>query len=716
MLKMSVQLENIISAYKTLSKIPSVAGAKLNNAGTKVTAKWSVRNLDKGKASKFASSYTLDSNLNVVDESDFGTDISNELLSAVSPRETYRALIREEKNGKEAKKQFLEVWSKKTLAHSVDLTSLDKHGDVYADSEFGGLQWSHDETALVYVAEKKLPKCEPYIKRKDDKPKNDGSGETAPKRGEEYIYRQDWGEQLGGKHLSVIVVFQLEGEKLSVLGGVPDSMCPGQVRFTPEGNGVVGVVWETEPRRLGLIFCTNRPSYIFECSLDGEFKKITGDGLAVRSPRFNSTGDLVWLQRKAGGPHHACHELVTRKKGSDTLSTLIEIVDSSVNISFGEASESFFGVYCQALPARCFTAAGNRILFSTPQETEVRSYVYNIDSRQLVDISNRAQRGSTSILDVRGDVILATCSSLKTPGQLFVARLPAESRETEIVWKQISSNCDAPPAVTESDVVYFELGDKPKENFTAIYFSPAVKDKKLPLIVWPHGGPHSNFVNAFSLEAALFSMMGFTSLQINFRGSTGAGETSLKSLLSRCGDTDVKNCKAATDYAIENYPIDATKVFLTGGSHGGFLVTHLSGQYPDTYAAVVTRNPVTDIASMFNSTDIADWCAVETGFDFTEKGPVTEEMLLAMRRASPIAHVHKVKAPTALMLGSGDQRVPHYQGLEYARRLKANGVATRIYMYEDNHSLSSLPAEMDNLINGVHWFMQHLKPGKTTDL
>lgn len=46
------------------------------------------------------------------------------------------------------------------------------------------------------------------------------------------------------------------------------------------------------------------------------------------------------------------------------------------------------------------------------------------------------------------------------------------------------------------------------ETFTAIYFAPKADGKRLPLIVWPHGGPHSNFVNAFSMEAALFSMLG----------------------------------------------------------------------------------------------------------------------------------------------------------------------------------------------------------------
>lgn len=46
---------------------------------------------------------------------------------------------------------------------------------------------------------------------------------------------------------------------------------------------------------------------------------------------------------------------------------------------------------------------------------------------------------------------------------------------------------------------------------------------------------------------------------------------------------------------------------LVGGSHGGFLVAHLSGEFPDTFKAVSSRNPVIDVASMSIMSDIPDW-------------------------------------------------------------------------------------------------------------
>lgn len=723
--RMSSHMESVIKAYKTLSMIPSIVGGRLNSKGNRVTSTWSVRNLDKRKSTQYLIDYVLDDKLNVISQSDFGVDISHELLTAVSPKENFKAVIREEKDDKDSskKKFFLEVWSKTSLKHSIDLTSLDIHGDVYADSEFGSLDWSCDEKKIVYIAEKKLKKSEPFIKRKtlDDKSIDD---EKKPKPGEEHLFREDWGEQLTGKQQSVVVICKLADESFTILENIPDNWCPGQVRFTPNGDGVVGVAWDISGvRRLGLIYCTNRPGYIFCHTLAGKLIKLSGNNAAVRSPRFSPAGDLVWLQREACGPHHSCHQLVritsndfkrileSNDSVGDKVSVVIDIVQTKKDIL---NEETFYGIYCQSLPSECFSSDGKRLIFSTQQQNEIRSYVVDIDSGKITDISNNKKSpGSTSVLSVQADVILAAWSSLTTPWQVFVAKLPPAGSERNIEWVRISAPSSVPSIVANAKVQYMTLKHEDSEDevssFTAIYMGPDVGGV-YPLVTWPHGGPHTAFSNAYSLEAAFFTMVGFSSLLINYRGSTGTGASSIFFLLSRIGTSDVADCKLATEKALDMFPVNEKKLVLYGGSHGGFIVTHLSGQYSDFFRATVARNPVIDLTSMYNTTDIADWCSVEAGMTFDEDGPETEEKLLALRRVSPLVHAHKVTTPTALMLGTKDKRVPYYQGLEYGRKLKANGVMVKMLLYEDNHALSSLPSEMDNLINGVDWFISMIKP------
>jgi hypothetical protein len=73
------------------------------------------------------------------------------------------------------------------------------------------------------------------------------------------------------------------------------------------------------------------------------------------------------------------------------------------------------------------------------------------------------------------------------------------------------------------------------ESFNAIYFGPeSAEDHEVPLIVWPHGGPHSAFTDYFKIEAALFGLLGkMESLHCR----TGGLYTVLVKVLCRLGDT-----------------------------------------------------------------------------------------------------------------------------------------------------------------------------------
>ncbi len=128
-----------------------------------------------------------------------------------------------------------------------------------------------------------------------------------------------------------------------------------------------------------------------------------------------------------------------------------------------------------------------------------------------------------------------------------------------------------------------------------------------PLIVWPHGGPHSVVPATFNNDVHFFLNMGYSVLFPNYRGSLGNGQNGVLSLTSYPGRYDVKDCHQAVMEVLNEFPkLDKSQVFLYGGSHGGFLVTHLAGQYPNTFRAVVARNPVINVATKVMPADNPD--------------------------------------------------------------------------------------------------------------
>ena len=113
------------------------------------------------------------------------------------------------------------------------------------------------------------------------------------------------------------------------------------------------------------------------------------------------------------------------------------------------------------------------------------------------------------------------------------------------------------------------------------------------------------------------------------------------------------------------------------------------GQFPDTYTAAVLRNPVISAGEM-SSTDIPDWYYFEFGLDYPLSSLSTSpekhkkeslfppalpplmspETFERVYKASPIAHVDKVRASVLLLIGASDLRVAPTQGMEYYHALK----------------------------------------------
>lgn len=711
-------VKKIVNLYKTLAQYPSLNGAKifeLSENRISILSAWSQRNLERKTNQKFCQDHILDSELQIQSEC-FPIDITTELLSDYTEDQQYKAILRQT-TIENTTKQFIEIWDKQKLIKNYDLAALDVHGDVYTDSQFASFQWSPDKTKILYIAEKKLPKSEPFYKQKPCN-KEDKKEEKEITVGNEYIYKPHWGEQLVGKYRPIVAVLDTTTDTISVLSGIPDELSPAQVLWAEDSESIIGVAWKHEPRHLGLIACTNRLSWIFLLK-NGEYKNLSNDGCAVHSPRFSPDRKyLIWLEREAGGAHHNAHRLMHLEFNSENLkvNVLIDIVESSISI---QNANKFYGLYGR-LPNRCWSNDSQYVFLSTPQQNNTRSYIVHTKTKIITEIQN--DKSSLNILDVKNDIIVFLETSLLEPPYLTVGKFDPEIINNGFIKRNkisISTMIPGSENLMYEASEYDYDNDEEIKHFNFIYFGPkSGNDKSVPLIIVIHGGPHSNYANSFILDYFLFVLSGFAIIQVNYRGSTGMGSKNVEYLQGKVGNVDVKDCITATNEALQKYSwLNPDKIGLCGGSHGGFLVAHLSGQYPNLYKAVVARNPVIDIAAMFTISDIPDWCAAEINYSFDENIPISEsdrvEMFVKMFKCSPIIHVDKVKAPTLLCIGSNDLRVPPSQGKLWYQRLKANNVKTKLLLYEDNHPLASGTAEIDNVINACLWLHEHISTCNT---
>jgi acylaminoacyl-peptidase len=76
---------------------------------------------------------------------------------------------------------------------------------------------------------------------------------------------------------------------------------------------------------------------------------------------------------------------------------------------------------------------------------------------------------------------------------------------------------------------------------------------------------------------------------VNYPGSTGYGQEPIDRLTRELGTLDVGSCFAVPAFlSHEGFNFD--KTYLLGGSHGGYIISHLSARWPHEFAAAAMLN------------------------------------------------------------------------------------------------------------------------------
>jgi dipeptidyl aminopeptidase/acylaminoacyl peptidase len=236
-------------------------------------------------------------------------------------------------------------------------------------------------------------------------------------------------------------------------------------------------------------------------------------------------------------------------------------------------------------------------------------------------------------------------------------------------------------------------------------------NKKYPLILNIHGGPHAAYGWVFFHEFQWMAAQGYVVIFPNPRGSSSYGQEFGNVIQYEFPGDDAKDLLAGVDAMLKSGYIDPQRLGVTGGSGGGILTNWILTQ-TDRFKAAVSQRSISDWASFWYTADFSQ-------FDqFWFRGAPWQEAEDFARR-SPITHVEKVTTPLMLIEGEADLRTPPTAGGEQMFRalkyLKRPVVMVRFPDETHELSRSGHPSRrIERLRHIVGWFDKYLQ-GKNVD-
>ena len=235
--------------------------------------------------------------------------------------------------------------------------------------------------------------------------------------------------------------------------------------------------------------------------------------------------------------------------------------------------------------------------------------------------------------------------------------------------------------------------------------------KKYPLLIYVHGGVHSNFNTGSAHIVREIVELGYPVVAPDYRGSTGYGRAYYE--LIDYGGRENDDALAARNFMIETHSfLDPKRVGIIGWSHGGMIALMNIFHHPEAYAAAYAGVPVSDLVARMGYKSETYRRLFSAPYHI---GKTAEDNVEEYLRRSPVTHVAKLKTPLLIHTNTSDEDVNVLEVRRLIAALKAEGKQFEYKIYENapgGHSFNRLhtKAARESRQEIYDFLAKHLKP------
>jgi dipeptidyl aminopeptidase/acylaminoacyl peptidase len=491
-----------------------------------------------------------------------------------------------------------------------------------------------------------------------------------------YRFKQDYAGYLD-RRATHLYLFDIASKKLDTLTtGRFDETQPA---FSPDGSQIAFVSNRTEdPDRNA-----NADIYVMDAKPGAAMRKLTSWPGTDSFPEWSPDGSrIAYLQSSSSENFTMYGEnyLAVISKDGGTPSLLSKPVDRPVgNQRWTADGRTIFAIMRddRQTPVVSFDAATGRMTREVEGERSFSDLEY----------------------DKAHDSWVLQLSTPQRPAEIFALEKGSLRALTNI-----HDGFLAPLQL--ASVEGFQSKSKDGTLVSGILYRPANAPvgRKLPLILFIHGGPVGQDQFGFDLSRQMLAAAGYAVAAVNYRGSSGRGIGFTRAIYADWGHKEVVDIVGSADYLIKQGIVDENRMGIAGWSYGGISSNYTIATDQRFKAAVSGAGSSLQLTMYGTDQYITQY--------ETELGVPWKHPDAWMKVSYSFFHADRIKTPTLFMASQNDFNVPVAGAEQMYQALRSMGVPTELVIYPNqNHGLAVPSYIKDRFERHIKWFDKYLKAG-----